>query len=84
MQEDTRPRENLDYFERTRDLWLVNSFSNNDHDAFQSDFEANDPEAEAFVRSVLNDPQCDTDTEPIHVRVKKCSGVATGKHSKSY
>ncbi|KAL6276018.1 hypothetical protein ACE6H2_019619 [Prunus campanulata] len=82
--EDTRPRENLDYFERTRDLWLANFRSNNDHNAFQSDFEATDPEAEEFARSLLIDPQCDTDTEPIHVRVKKCSGVAIGKHSKSY
>ncbi|PQM40073.1 NAC domain-containing protein 45-like isoform X1 [Prunus yedoensis var. nudiflora] len=73
MQEDSRPRENMDYFERTRDRWLANSRSNNDHNAFQSDFEANDPEAEEFVRSVLNiDPQCDTDTdtEPIHVRLQ--------------
>ncbi|KAH0980017.1 hypothetical protein GBA52_007194 [Prunus armeniaca] len=70
MQEDTRPRENLDYFELTRDRWLANSRRNNDHNAFQSDFEANDPEAEEFARSLLIDPQfdTDTDTEPIYVQ----------------
>ncbi|BFG22330.1 hypothetical protein CerSpe_086050 [Prunus speciosa] len=56
--------------ERTRDLWLANSRSNNDHNAFQSDFEANDPEAEEFASSLLIDPQCDTDTEPIHMRLQ--------------
>ncbi|BBG97746.1 NAC transcription factor-like 9 [Prunus dulcis] len=76
LEEYTRPRENPDYFERTRDRWLANSRCNNDHNAIQSDFEANDPEAEEFARSLLIDPQCDTDTdtEPIYVRVVGLQG----------
>ncbi|XP_021824370.1 uncharacterized protein LOC110765538 [Prunus avium] len=71
MQEDTRPPENGDYFERARDLLLANSLSNNDHNAFPPEFSANDQE---FLRTLIVEPQfrvtSDTDREPAHHRVQ--------------
>ncbi|PQM40071.1 NAC domain-containing protein 4 isoform X2 [Prunus yedoensis var. nudiflora] len=77
MQEDTRPPENGDYFERARDLLLANSLNNNDHNVFPPEFSANDQE---FLRTLIVEPQfrvtSDTDREPVHHRVKKCSRFA--------
>lgn len=82
MQEDTWPPENLDYFERARDLLLANSPSNNDHNAFQPAFSAHEQEAnfDDFLRTLIVEPQfgvtSDTVREPVHHRVKKCSQFA--------
>ncbi|VVA12132.1 Hypothetical predicted protein, partial [Prunus dulcis] len=69
--EDNRPPENLDYFERERDRLLANSLSNNDHNAFPTEFSANDQE---FLRTLIVEPQfrvtSDTDREPVHHRDK--------------
>ncbi|ONI23705.1 hypothetical protein PRUPE_2G202900 [Prunus persica] len=65
--EDNRPPENLDYFERERDRLLANSLSNNDHNAFPTEFSANDQE---FLRTLIVEPQSretsDTDREPVY------------------
>ena len=62
MQEDTQQPENLDYFERKKDLLLASSCSNNDHNAT---FANNDLESE------LEESLRTINTKPFHAGVKK-------------